>query len=509
MTSDESAYRGRWVARLDGRIIAHGGTPKQARLQARLIYPKEALPVEYIPLDTPLHLHPALPRLLDALADQPEFYLVGGLIRDALLQRPTHDIDLILPSQAFAVARQLARRLGAAFVPLDPEHDIARIVWKVDEAPLIIDLAAYQGPDLEADLRARDFTINAIAFDPRAQTLLDPLGGQADLRARVLRQCSPQSLPADPLRGLRAIRFAAALGLRIEPATRTAIKQAAPLLSRVAAERIRDEMFNILQGPTVSSALQALYMLGLLHQALPIAAAAFRPALARLKQMEAILAALAPAYDPETANDLFNGLLVLRLGRYRRQLGDYLQTALAADRSRRSLLLLTALTPSADDLARTAQSLVLSTREKHFLAAVAQRIPAFNRLASASQPPDRGQVYRFFARNGEAGIAAVLLGLADLRAYHGPALSQDDWAQALTAARILLENVWEKPEESVAPPRLLDGHTLMQAFNLAPGPLLAQILSALEAAQAEGRVLTRNDALVFVERWLDEKGNLL
>ncbi len=505
MKADESAYRGRWVVRLDGRILAHGGTPRQARLQARLIYPKEALPVEYLPLAEPLPFHPALRRVLDALPADQTVHLVGGMVRDALLKRPSHDIDLVVPAGAFPLARRLARQLGAAFVPLDEANDIARLVWRVDDEPLIIDLASWRGPDLEADLRGRDFTVNAIAFDPRDQTLLDPLGGLADLRAKTLRQCSPTAMRDDPLRTLRAIRLAAALDFRLEAQTRAALKQAAPLLPQVAPERIRDELFAILRGPGVHKALLALHLLGLLSAALPAVLA--EQTLPRLKQLETILAALAPQYDPETASDLFNGLLVLRLGRYRRPLGEYLQEPLSADRPRRDLLFLAALQPDPAALAQIAADLRLSNEEKRFLEALAQRLPAFRQLAAQPTPPERGQVYRFFAKDGPAGAAAVLLGLADLRARQGQALSQDDWAQALDAARTLLENYWEKPEESIAPPRLLDGHTLMQAFDLPPGPLLGQALAALEAAQAEGRVLTRSDALVFVERWLDERKN--
>ena len=74
----------------------------------------------------------------------------------------------------------------------------------------------------------------------------------------------------------------------------------------------------------------------------------------------------------------------------------------------------------------------------------------------------------------------------------------------MDTARQLLENYFDKPEESIAPPRLLDGHALMQAFNLPAGPRLGRLMQVIEEAQASGHIVTRSDALVFAARWLDE-----
>ncbi len=504
MTADESAYRGRWVARLDGRIIAHGGTPSQAALQARLIYPRENLPVEYLPISAPLAFHPALQAILAAIPPDQTLYLVGGMVRDALLQRPSHDIDLLVPANAFSLGRQLARQLRAAFVPLDPQNDIARLVWEQPEGRLTIDLAAYRAPNLEEDLQARDFTINAIAYDPAQQTLFDPTGGLADLRAGIIRQCSPQSLQDDPLRALRAIRLAAQLGFRLDPATRAQLRTIAPQLPRVAAERIRDELLTILGGKSAHQALLALHTLGLIAPILPLTARQAKHTLNHLRHLEAMLAALAPQYDPNTASDFFNGLLVLRLGRYRQPLAEYLQTAFHSGTRRRSLLLLAALLPASAAGQQQAQALRLSKAELAFLHGLNQRQATFQQLVQQKNLPTGGQIYHFFARSHESGPGAILLALADLRARAGHALKQDDWAQALETARTLLEHYWEKPEQSVNPPHLLDGHTLMQAFNLPPGPRLGAVLQALKVAQADGHVVTRNDALQFVENWLEK-----
>ena len=99
------------------------------------------------------------------------------------------------------------------------------------------------------------------------------------------------------------------------------------------------------------------------------------------------------------------------------------------------------------------------------------RIHSFaSRMEFDKQTPSRKAVYRFFRDSGKAGIDLILLGLADLRATRANELTLETWTAYLDVARILLENYWERPEEVISPPRLLDGHELMKELNLGPGP---------------------------------------
>ncbi len=113
-----------------------------------------------------------------------------------------------------------------------------------------------------------------------------------------------------------------------------------------------------------------------------------------------------------------------------------------------------------------------------------------SRLEGEKQEPSRKAIYRFFRDAGEAGVDLVLLGLADLRGTHGATLTQETWTAALDVARILLENYWEKPQETVAPPRLLDGNDLMRELSLKPGRIIGQLLEAIREGQATGKIAT-------------------
>jgi len=536
-----SPYAGRWVARVRGRIIAQGGTPEQALHAAQLSRHKERPEILYMPV--PFSYSPLIDKVRAVLPDQ-ELYLVGGAVRDMLLNRPSPDLDFALPSNGMALARRVANALKADYMTLDAERDTGRVIFtESDGTRTFLDFATYRGRDLEADLRARDFTVNAIAFDLRTQSLLDPFNGTADLRAKSIRACSPTSLADDPVRILRAVRQAAAFEFRIEVETRKAMKEAAKLLPTTSSERQRDELFKILEGPRPDASMRALEMLGVLPYLLPELPAlkgvvqspphlydVWEHTLSVLGHLENILATLAPGYSADDTNDLFTGLLTLRIGRFREQLARHLSESLNADRSVRAALFFAALYHDVQKPAT--RSVDLGGRIRFFdhdvrgAQAAEERGRAFNlsndelerirstikhhmrfhsftnRLQDDKQEPSRKAIYRFFRDAGKAGVDLVLLGLADLRGTQGPGLAQQTWVAALDVARILLENYWEKPHETVAPPRLLNGNELMSELNLEPGRLVGQLLEAIREGQATGKVENREQALALAREYL-------
>ena len=151
-----------------------------------------------------------LTRLQQFFPAETPVYLVGGAVRDAILQREVKDLDFALSGDVLGTARRLANAIHAAYYPLDESRDTARLILPMpDGGRLVLDFAALRGPDLESDLRLRDFTMNAMALPLHAlDQLVDPLGGLEDLRRGVLRACSDSAMQDDPLRVLRGIRLA-------------------------------------------------------------------------------------------------------------------------------------------------------------------------------------------------------------------------------------------------------------------------------------------------------------
>src|SRR5215213_5027818 len=138
-----SPYAGRWIARLRGKIIAQGGTPEQALHAAQASRPKEKVEIVYMPV--PFAYSPLIEKVRDALPDL-EIYLVGGAVRDMLLNRVSHDLDFAVPSNGISLARRIANTINADFMVLDAERDTGRvIVSEADGLRTYLDFATYRG----------------------------------------------------------------------------------------------------------------------------------------------------------------------------------------------------------------------------------------------------------------------------------------------------------------------------------------------------------------------------
>lgn len=489
------------------------------------------------PLDAPL---PPLVAQVRAAVPAPErVWLVGGAVRDLFLNRPGHDLDFAVAGDGLATARGVADALGGAFYPLDADRGTGRVVLsRAAAGPITLDFAELRGPDIAADLAARDFTINALAVplaDP--ETVLDPLGGLADLRLKRLRACSPTAISDDPLRGVRAVRQAAQLGFRLTPELRAEIRAHAAALTRISPERQRDELIRALGGPNPGACLRVLEALGLLAHLLPELTPlkgvtqspphtleVWEHTLTTVERLAEVLHVLGPVHDVDAASDLILGLATVRLGRFRRPLQTHLDALLAGDRPVRWTLMLAALL---HDAAKPATRTVDAdgrirffgheARGAELTGAVltrlrfsgdelkrAQAIVAHHmrpRQLSREGEPSARAIYRFFRATGPAGVEVILLSLADLLAkYGGHPPPQAEWAEHLAACAKLLEAYFEKHPAAVAPAPLVNGDDLIRVLGLKPGPEVGRLLEAIREAQAAGEVLDPEAALALARR---------
>ncbi len=449
-------------------------------------------------------------------------YAVGGMIRDALLKRPgvRPDFDFAIPKGSFPFGRALARYLGAAFVPLDPEHGACRIVRQVDGTLCTIDLSDYRGTSLEEDLTRRDFTVNAMAVSLRDllrredpfSGLIDPLDARADIGAKVIKVTSEQALVDDPLRILRAFGMSAQLGLTISSRTRTLLKKHASLLGKVSPERVRDELFKILESGRAAECIEELDRLKILDAIFPEIAAmrgryqgpyhhldVWRHSLLALKHLEEALCQLE------------------KDERVRR----HMDACLSSGRSRRALVKLAELfhdvaKPAA--MKRQGRKLIFHGHDVlggRMLVALARRLKLSNAEADAldimvrahlrpgylsdAAGPSARALYRFFRDTGEEAVSVLALSLGDQRATRGRLTSPRSHARHERLVKRLIDVFFSRKEE-VRTPRILNGNDIMKAFGLAPSPAVGKVLEALDELQATGRIKTRRDALNAAKR---------
>ena len=280
------------------------------------------------------------------LSNESNIYLVGGAVRNALLNQPMNDLDFAVPSGVEKVARLVSRELKTDIYPLDQARESYRLILHLPEDKVqYLDFSRMRGADIDSDLLARDLTINAMAIninDP--QKLIDPLGGAQDLREKKLKACSSKSIQDDPIRILRAIRFAAEGGYKLEDETRRQLKSNIGLLRSTSPERIRDELFKILNLDQLPVALRALEWLG----AFPIIFPEIHPVVKengvkegglRLKSDFSSAAEILHLVKMVTylnskgdAGSLVGGLVVSLLGSFRKHLQQYLGAHFTFDR---------------------------------------------------------------------------------------------------------------------------------------------------------------------------------
>jgi len=211
-----------------------------------------------------------------------ELFLVGGCVRDALLGRTTHDLDLATDARPAAIKRLLAQAKPDSLYSVGEKFGTVGAIFGQER----VEITTYRGEhydfvsrkphvtfstSLQDDLSRRDFTINAVAQDPRTGALIDPFGGVQDLGKKLLRAVGnpAERFLEDPLRMLRAVRLAVELGLRIHPDTWEAICTNAPELKRISAERIVAEMNRILLVDRPASGLRLLCDTGLMVYIIP------------------------------------------------------------------------------------------------------------------------------------------------------------------------------------------------------------------------------------------------
>jgi poly(A) polymerase len=449
----------------------------------------------------------------EALAGEPA-WLVGGAVRDRLLGRPTSDYDVAVAGDPAGAARRLARAVRGAPFSLSDQFGAWRVMardrsWQVDLVPL-------QGGSLERDLAARDFTFNAMAEPLAGGELIDPHGGAADTAARRVRMVSEAALAADPLRALRAVRFAVELDMELEPATGAAVRLRAPELARVSAERVFAELKRIVCAPAVLRGLELMERHGLTAAVLPelleqrgVEQNVFH----HLDVYDHTLAVLQAVLDIERGRA---GAASAGLGEYAEAVAALLAEPLADELTRGQALRFAALL---HDVAKPATRgrapdgrvtfLGHDKRGAETARAILKRLKTSERLAEYvailtrhhlrlgflvhERPLSRRSAWRYLTATAPYEVDVTVLTVADRLATRGR--SADDAIPAhLELAREMLGHAFARRAVAGRPP-LIRGDELARELGIEPGPKLGELLAQLEEDRFTGDVTTRAEAI--------------
>jgi poly(A) polymerase len=512
-------YAGRWIARIRDQVIGQGGSAQQAAAIAQSSRFKEIAIISYIPSQDLMSFSPLFFELQKILQEYPQVYLVGGAVRDALLGKDSQDLDFVIQQDAKRLAGMVARALAADFYPMDPERGIFRVIHHPDgQQHAVIDFSAMRGATLEEDLSSRDFTINAMAVDLQdPYKIIDPLGGAQALHDRLLQACSPHSFTDDPVRVLRAIRFAAAGNYHLEDKTRAWMKAAHPNLVNSTIERKRDELMKILAGPASDTALRALDMMHALEFVLPdygssrqnMEKGGWDLLLAQVQAAISILDLLNQSHPNEHAGELLSGLAVMKLGRFREQLVSYLDISIHPDRERMALfslgLICAALSGNRSDASLPEQYgkfLRLSRPECMYLMGFKRGILW---LETQSGLMDPLAIYHYYRIAGSGGVDAVFAWcMGELVRAKGES-NLDAFKTALETTQDLMDAWWNHQKDWVDPIPFVSGDDLMRACKIESGPFLGKILEQIKENQVTGKIKGGSDALKYAKLMIENQ----
>jgi poly(A) polymerase len=451
-----------------------------------------------------------------ALAGRPA-WIVGGAVRNALLGEEVRDIDLVVePGTEEDAARALAQAGSGFAFPLSAEHATWRAVaageaWHAD-------VTALRAPAIEDDLRARDFTLNAVAVPLEGGDALDPTGGLADAGARHLRAGSQRAFAEDPLRLLRAPRLAARYELELEPGTAVLARAEAGRAAEPAGERQLAELRAMLAGPDPLRALALMDELELTAVVLPEVEAmrgllqtpnhhldVHAHTLAVLEHQLEIERDLprfcgeaAPAMAELLAEPLADELTrgeALRFGALLHDIGkpatrgeiEGRVTFIGHDRA------------GAELIAGLCSRLRTSRRLREYLQGLALHHLRLGFMVH-DRPLSRRRVYDYLRATEPVGPDVTLLTAADRLAARGegPLASEEMVAAHLELVREMLPEAITWHADPPRPP--LSGEELAAEAGIEPGPRMGEVLEELRAAAFAGEVDDRSGAVALARR---------
>lgn len=451
-----------------------------------------------------------------------QVYVVGGAVRDRLLNRQALDIDLAIDRHALVFGHHLARTLPGRFIVLDEGEEVGRLVCQGH----VIDLAIFKDKTtgIEDDLRKRDFTMNAMAVSLKqwlmgsqgGDGIIDPCGGRADLAQQIIRLVYDKALEDDPLRILRGFRLQATTGFRLDPAFVELAKEQKRLLARPAAERINTELQLIFDSPRASRIVQAMAESDILAQVCPEIMSGMgveQPASHHLDVFAHNLAALQAIddiisqpghYFPDSEAIL---AAYLDSGKRRRWLR---WAALFHDLGKPHTLATKKgrITFYQHDLVgarlftQMAKRLRFTNFDIHKVSLfISQHMRPFHLCNIMRQGPVSAKACLRLAKSlGDELPGLFLLAMADSLAGQGE-LRPQDMEKELAS---LFSQVHRQVEDHIAPllagPPLLNGHDLIGA-GLAAGPSFKKILNALQQAQVAGEVEDRAAAFEWLKAY--------
>jgi poly(A) polymerase len=447
------------------------------------------------------------------LPRQKDVYIIGGSIRDLLLDRIPADYDIACAVNPEKFAEKILARSGGHLVRLGKS---GQMIFRVISNGKIFDISPLNGESIEEDLEKRDFTVNAVAYDLFSEKIIDCFGGLKDLADKKVRMVSKKIFKNDAVRLIRAYRIGACLNFEIESQTAESIALNVNLLQTVAGERIRAELLSMLDTSASYSYLMQMANNGLLEAVVPgfdllkgcfqnsyhhfdvfeHTLRAFEHLETMLNKPEDILSGFPGEicrYIEKTRPALIKcAILIHDIGKPLTKIWDSGGNCRFYGHARKSSEMAQAI----------GQRLKFSNNEQRFIDCIVRNHMKPLSLFTAYEKkmlPQRG-IFRFYKKCGDNTPAVLLAAMADIKAKQHIMTSQGK--DFISFIKKLTFDYFMNYQVVDAKPPLITGHDLIHVFGLTPSPLFRKILGLVDEARLTHAVKTRSEALELVEDYL-------
>lgn len=446
-----------------------------------------------------------------------KIYIVGGAVRDYLMGLKSFDRDIIICNiDAKETAQKIHKIFDSAYVPLDEENKIYRIVLhekEDDNHQSIIDITNPIGGNIEQDLQRRDLTINAIAVDIHTGVIVDLFGGITDLKNKTLNYIEEINFVDDPLRLLRVYRFQALLGFELTSETINAVCKYSDLINKPAKERINYELMKLFSGKYSSEALLNMNKTWLLEEIFPVVKELkqvppnthhhldlLHHSIETVKQIQIIYNQSDERIKAHLDKVDFGGfsrLAHLKLAGFLHDIGKFSTWTIDKDTGRHRFI-------KHDDAgAKLAKPLLkelcFSNKQINYITDMIRNHIYPSQLMSESEINEKAMT-RYLRKLEGNVIDNIVIAKADRLSARGEAVTDEMVANNMKNLDKLLKFYFDSIDSLKPLPKLLDGHDIMEILNIKPSPKLGEILNSLHEAQLNGEINTKEEAIDFIKQ---------
>ena len=439
-------------------------------------------------------------------------YIVGGFLRDCMLSVDSCDVDIVTENgHAKSLAKKMADKLDGYFVELDDVNQIYRVVF--NDKVNYVDIADCVGKDIFEDLKRRDFTVNALAYDLLEDKLIDVNNSQKDLKDKIIREVSKENILDDPIRLLRAFRFKSQLGFEFSEELKIIINEHANLLTTTAKERINAELIKLFGGVDVADTIQLMCDCGMMsvifpevdemkkippntHHHLDLLAHSIET----VRQIQIFYNQSCEEVKTHLSEILFAGckrINYLKLAAFLHDVGKPCTWHIDEDTGRHRFIMHD--TEGAKLIVPTLKSLKFSKKQIAYIQKIIK-----NHIYPAGVVTSKDTSYktylRFYRKMEEETIDLIALAYADRMSALGPDITKEMIDANINGLKALLDGYLEEKNKLAPLPKLLDGREIMQILGIQPSPYLGEVVSQLKEAQISSIVNSKDEAVEFIKR---------